>query len=208
MDLGVGEEKKYKTTAINVSNSLLDIGTTLLSKDLMDKYSNLPEQEVKRLKALHQLLILDSPYECLFDTITRATSSVCKTPMALITFVDEDRQWFKSKVGIEGVTETPREGGLCYTTILSNEILEIPDALSDSRFNTNAFITGNPFVRFYAGAPIIMPLGERIGSLCVMDTIPNHLNEYQKLALEGFSKVVAQALLVRNINTKFINTNT
>lgn len=174
----------------------------------MDKYSHLSTEEAKRLKVLHQLLILDSPYECLFDTITRAVSNICKTPMALITFIDEDRQWFKSKVGVEGITETSREGGLCSATILSDDILEIEDASLDLRFNTNPFIAGSPFIRFYAGAPIIMPLGERIGSLCVMGTKPQHLSECQKLSLEGFAKVVSQALLVRDINAKFINSVT
>lgn len=170
----------------------------------MDKYSHLPKEEAKRLKVLHQLLILDSPYECLFDTITRAVSVVCRTKMALLSFIDEDRQWFKSRVGIEGITETSRDGGLCSATILSDDILEIPDALLDPRFNTNPYIVGSPNIRFYAGAPIVMPLGERIGSLCVFDSTPNQLNEYQRDALDGFAKVVSQALLMRDINAKFI----
>lgn len=170
----------------------------------MGKYAHLPEEEAKRLKVLHQLLILDSPCELLFDTITRAVSKVCKTKMALLTFIDEDRQWFKSTVGVEGITETSRDGGLCSATILSDVILEIPDTLLDPRFNTNPYITGQPNIRFYAGAPIVMPLGERIGSLCVFDSAPNKLSECQRDALEGFAKVVSQALLMRDINAKFL----
>ena len=91
----------------------------------MHHYSNLSEAEQKRLEALRKLKILDSPYESLFDTITRAISEVCLTPIALISFVDEDRQWFKSRVGIDGVSQTPRELGFCAATILSDQILEV-----------------------------------------------------------------------------------
>ncbi len=168
----------------------------------MHHYSNLPEEEQKRLEALRKLKILDSPFESLFDTITRSISEVCNTPIALISFADEDRQWFKSIVGIDGVRQTPRELGLCAETILSDEILEICDATVDGRFLDNPLVIGSPYIRFYAGAPISLPLGERIGSLCVIDTKPNKLNEYQKAALAGFAKVISQALLIRDVNSR------
>ncbi len=168
----------------------------------MHHYSNLPIEEQNRLQALRKLRILDSPYESLFDTITRSISQICMTPIALISFVDEDRQWFKSIIGIDGVTQTPRELGFCAATILSDEILEVNDVTVDERFKDNPLVTGNPNVRFYAGAPITLPLGERIGSLCVIDTKPNQLNEYQKAALEGFAKVISQALLIRDVNSR------
>ena len=168
----------------------------------MHRYSNLPDEEQKRLEALRKLKILDSTYEYLFDTITRSISEIFKTPIALISFVDEDRQWFKSIVGIDGLTQTPRELGFCAETILSDDILEISDAIVDQRFKDNPLVIGKPYIRFYAGAPITLPLGERVGSLCVIDTKPNLLNEYQKAALTGFAKVISQALLIRDVNSR------
>lgn len=168
----------------------------------MHRYSNLPDEEQKRLEALRKLKILDSTYEYLFDTITRSISEIFKTPIALISFVDEDRQWFKSIVGIDGLTQTPRELGFCAETILSDDILEICDAIVDQRFKDNPLVIGKPYIRFYAGAPITLPLGERVGSLCVIDTKPNLLNEYQKAALTGFAKVISQALLIRDVNSR------
>ena len=168
----------------------------------MHRYSNLPNEEIARLQALRKLKILDSPYETLFDCITRAASEICKTPIALISFVDEDRQWFKAKVGIDGITEPPRELAFCADTILTPEVLEVPDTHLDERYQDNPLVTGYPHIRFYAGAPIALPLGERIGSLCVIDTQPNGLNQYQKAALEGLAKVISQALLIRNNNVR------
>lgn len=168
----------------------------------MHRYSNLPEEEQNRLRELRQLRILDSPYESLFDVVSRAIMNVCKTPIAIISFVDEDRQWFKSKVGQDGVTLIPRELQFASETILSDETLEVYDATLDERFKDNPLVIGNPHLRFYAGAPITLPLGERIGSLCVIDTIPNQLNEYQKAALEGFAKVISQALLIRDVSSR------
>ena len=168
----------------------------------MHRYSNLSSDEIARLQALRKLKILDSPYETLFDCITRAASEICKTPIALISFVDEDRQWFKAKVGIDGITETPRELAFCADTILSAEVLEVLDTLEDERYKDNPLVLGYPHIRFYAGAPISLPLGERIGSLCVIDTKPGELNQYQKAALEGLAKVISQALLIRDMNAR------
>lgn len=168
----------------------------------MQRFSNLPADEVARLQALRKLKILDSPYETLFDHITRATGEICKTPIALISFVDEDRQWFKAKVGIDGINETPRELAFCADTILTPDVLEIPDTHHDDRYKDNPLVTGYPHIRFYAGAPIALPLGERIGSLCVIDTKPNALNEYQKAALQGLAKVISHALLIRDTNSR------
>lgn len=168
----------------------------------MHRFSNHPPEEIARLQALRKLKILDSPYETMFDHITRATGEICKTPIALISFVDEDRQWFKAKVGLDGVSETPRELAFCADTILTPEILEVPDTHLDERYQDNPLVIGYPHIRFYAGAPIALPLGERIGSLCVIDTKPNKLNEYQKAALEGLAKVISHALLIRDSNLR------
>ena len=167
-------------------------------------YSNLPTDEVKRLEALRKLKILDSPYEFLFDTITRTISEICNMPIALISFVEQDCQWFKSKIGLDGIIETPLELAFCAHTMLSNETITVQDASLDDRFKDNPLVTGEPYIRFYAGAPIMLPLGERIGALCVMDTQANVLNDYKKTALEGFAKVISQSLLIRDIHARVI----
>ena len=168
----------------------------------MHHHSNLPEEEQKRLEALRKLQILDSPFESLFTSIKGSIIEVCKTPIALISFVDEDRQWFKSLASVGEVTRTPGELEFCATTIFSDEILEVYDTTVDERFKDNPLVTGNPYIRFYAGAPITLPLGEKIGSLSVIDTRPNLLNEYQRAALTGFAKVISQALLIRDVNSR------
>lgn len=168
----------------------------------MSSQLNLPADEVARLAALRKLKILDSPYETLFDCIARAAVEICNTPIALITFVDEDRQWFKTTIGIEGVTEAPRESGFCSQTILQDGVLEVLDATLDERFKGHSMVVGNPKIRYYAGAPIQLPMGEKIGSLCVIDTQVNALNENQKAALVSLAKVISHALLIRECNTR------
>ncbi|MES2499512.1 MAG: GAF domain-containing protein [Pseudomonadota bacterium] len=168
----------------------------------MQNHSVLPAVEIKRLAALRRLKISDSPYESLFNTITRAISEICRTPIALISFIEEDRQWFKSNVGLNGITETPIEQAFCAHTILSEQVMEVKDATLDERFKNNPLVTGSPNIRFYAGAPITLPLGERIGSLCVIDTKANQLNECEKAALESFAKVISQTLLIRDVHSR------
>lgn len=160
--------------------------------------STLFDIEFKRLTALRKLKILDSPYEALFDAITVAASEICSSPMALISFVDEDRQWFKSNIGLEGVTETPREIAFCAHTIMAEGTMEVHDASLDNRFKDNPLVTGDPNIRFYAGAPITLPLGEKIGTICVLDKKANVLHDSQKRALESLAKVIAQALIIRD----------
>lgn len=167
---------------------------------MSDSLKNLKEQS--RLNALLKLKVLDSPFETIFDTVTRIASDVCETPIALITLVDENRQWFKANVGMGCVTETPRDISFCTHTIESDELLEISDATQDERFWDNPLVTGNPEIRFYCGVPIKLPMGENIGSLCVIDTKPNYLNEHQRKTIEGLAKLVAQLLVLREINLK------
>ena len=168
----------------------------------MHGYPDLPAVEVTRLETLRKLKISDSPYESLFNTITRAISEICNTPISLISFIEEDRQWFKSIVGLDGITQTPIEQSFCAHTILSEKTMEVEDATQDERFKNNPLVTGTPNIRFYAGAPITLPLGERIGSLCVIDTKANQLNDYKKAALEGFAKVISQTLLIRDVHSR------
>ena len=173
----------------------------------MPNYFDLPALEITRLDILRRLKISDSPYESLFNTITRAISEICNTPIALISFIEEDRQWFKSIVGLDGITQTPIEQSFCAHTILSETTMEVQDATQDERFKNNPLVTGSPNIRFYAGAPITLPLGERIGSLCVIDTKPNQLNEDKKNALQGFAKVISQTLLIRDVHSRSLCAN-
>jgi len=160
------------------------------------------QQEKVRLSALHKLNILDSPFETLFDTIAQVASEVCGTPISLITFVDEDRQWFKANVGLPGITETPREGGFCTYSIMNDGILEVPDATQDDRFWDNQYVTGTPNIRFYAGVPIKLPLGENVGSLCVIDQKPGYLTDHQRIALAGLARIITKALIAREASLK------
>jgi len=168
----------------------------------MHRYSNLPASELENLRKLQKLKIEDSPYETLFDSITVSIAEICHCHTALISFLEEDCKWFKSKVGMGNTTHIPLELAFCEQTVLSNHILEIPDATLDERFKHNPLVVGEPFIRFFAGAPISLPLGDPIGSLCVIDHKPNKLNDHQKIALNGFAKVISQALLIRDVHLR------
>jgi len=141
-----------------------------------------PDDEEKRLQILKEYQVLDTLPEEELDALTKLASTICDTPIALITLIDEHRQWFKSKVGIEG-TETAREHAFCDHAIKGNDVYEVPNAQQNELFVNNPFVTGAPDVRFYAGAPLISPEGYKLGTLCVIDTVPKHLNEKQKETL-------------------------
>ena len=153
--------------------------------------------EIARLARLHELFILDTAPEPLFDSLVRRASEVCESPIALITLVDADRQWFKADVGLGGLRETPREYAFCTHTIQSDELMEVPDTRDDARFAANPFVRNDPGVRFYAGAPLILPCGERVGSLCVLDTQARRLTEAQRRELVALAGLAAQALTMR-----------
>lgn len=158
-----------------------------------------PKNERERLMALRQLKVLDSPYETLFDEITKVASDICGTPIALISLIDDNRQWFKANTGLPGVYETPREDAFCSHTIMSDQLMEVKDATIDQRFANNKLVLNSPFIRYYAGAPITLPLGENIGSLCVIGEKAGALNSTQKTLLTGLAKVVAEALVARKM---------
>ncbi len=133
----------------------------------------LPEDEEQRLATLHSLGILDTPREQRFDRLTRLAAAIMGVPVALISFVDRDRQWFKSVHGLE-IAETHREVSFCAHAVASREMLVVPDALQDARFADNPLVTGGPRIRFYAGLPLFIA-GSCIGTLCACDTRPRHV---------------------------------
>ncbi|MBG6233584.1 PAS domain S-box-containing protein [Pedobacter sp. CAN_A7] len=154
------------------------------------------QQEKERIQALKNYGILDSLGEEAFDRITELASLICDTPIALISLLDEDRQWFKSKVGID-IAETARDLAFCNYAILDTHILEVEDATKDDRFKNNAFVTGDPNVRFYAGQPLIDPNGYPLGTLCVIDGKTKVLNDKQKRALKLLAEEAMALILER-----------
>lgn len=154
------------------------------------------EIEAKRLAALNSYNVMDTLPEKEYDAITRLASYICQVPIALISLVDQERQWFKSAVGLN-IHQTPRADAFCNHTILNNELLEVDNAAEDETFKDNPFVTGDAHIRFYAGAPLIDPDGHRLGSLCVIDTVPRKLNEQQRDALRTLADEVMSHLLLR-----------
>jgi len=150
----------------------------------------IPPNEPSRLLALQSYEIMDSGQELRYDDITLLASRICHTPMALITLIGEDRQWFKSKIGLDGA-ETPRELAFCAHAIVEpDRVLTVPDAQLDDRFASNPFVTGDPYVRFYAGAPLVSTDGHALGTLCVIDRKPRELDQGQREALLALSRQV------------------
>ena len=151
--------------------------------------------EVERLSALSSYNVLDTLPEKEYDAITRLASYICQVPIALISLIDAERQWFKSKIGLDAI-ETPRADAFCNYTILDNEILEVTDALANDTFKNNVLVTGSPDIRFYAGAPLIDPEGHRLGSLCVIDRVPRKLTPEQRDALRTLADEVMSHLVL------------
>lgn len=159
----------------------------------------LPADESARLNALCRYQILDTEPELAFDDLTTLAAGICNTPIALVSLIDADRQWFKSKVGLD-VTETPREVAFCSHAILQPDILIVPDAAIDERFATNPVVANEPHVRFYAGVPLTTSDGHALGTLCVVDVVPRQLSDSQVEALQALSRqVIAQLELRRQL---------
>ncbi len=159
----------------------------------------LDTNESDRLEALHRYRILDTDPEEAFDDLTILASYICDTPIALISLVDEDRQWFKSRVGIS-TEETSRSVSICAHAIQQSDLFVVPDTLDDDRFRDNVLVTAEPHVRFYAGAPLASREGEALGTLCVIDRRPRNLTQAQRDALSALCRQVeAQLELRRNL---------
>src|SRR5439155_18727479 len=159
-----------------------------------------PSNEAERLTALRAYDILDTPAEEAFDDLTRLAAQVCDAPIALVCLVDEERQWFKSKVGLE-ISETPRDLAFCAHAVCQRDLFVVEDTAADKRFADNPFVVGAPHIRFYTGMPLNAPEGgHAIGTLCVMDRKPRRLTHAQIEALRILShQVMMQLELRRNL---------
>lgn len=164
------------------------------------KPPKIPKNEKERLAELVSYQILDTDLEQSFDDLTKIAAYICQSPISLVSLIDEDRQWFKSRHGLD-VSETPRDLAYCAHAIHEpQDILEVPDAFEDERFHDNPLATGEPHVRFYAGAPLISSNGYALGTLCVIDHEPKKLDEDQKEALWALSRQVTAQLELRKTN--------
>jgi GAF domain-containing protein len=150
--------------------------------------------ELKALQALQTLSVLDSAPEPEFDALAHAAANICLTSGGLVSLVDVDRQWFKASVGFEGPSQTSRELSFCAHAVLDDKLLVVEDAAQDPRFSDHPFVVGAPYIRFYAGAPLILPDDVRIGTLCVIDQHPRRLDPAQRFALQRLASAVVTAL--------------
>ena len=154
------------------------------------------QDEQRRLEVLWQYDVLDTPPEEIFDDLTTLAAQICGTPIALISLVDEKRQWFKSKTGL-GATETARDVSICGHAILQPGLFIVPDAARDGRFADNPLVTAEPRIRFYAGAPLVSPEGQALGMLCVIDHVPRELTASQRESLFVLGRHVMALLDMR-----------
>jgi len=152
--------------------------------------------EKKRLNVLWQYQVLDTVPEALFDDLTELAARICEAPIAMISLVDENRQWFKSRVGI-ATTQTSRDVSFCAHAIKQSDVFVVPDASKDPRFANNPMVVSEPKIRFYAGAPLITPDGHALGTLCIIDKIARELRPDQKQALIILARHVVSQLELR-----------
>jgi GAF domain-containing protein len=156
--------------------------------------SNQDDAERARQSELDDFRIVDTLEDQAFDDLTRMAASVCGVPIALISLLDRDRQWFKSRVGLQA-TETPREFAFCEHAIHAPEpVMMVRDATQDERFAANPLVTGDPGIRFYAGAPLVSSGGQRLGTICVIDRVPRELDARQLETLQFLADQVMRKL--------------
>ena len=161
----------------------------------------IPGNETQRLAALREYQILDTTTEQTYDDITALAAYLCKVPIAMISLVDESRQWFKSKLGLNQ-RETPRDVAFCAHAILQTEPLIVRDALKDRRFSDNALVTGSPHIRLYAGYPLSSPEGFALGTLCAIDRKPRRLSAEQQTAMQALARQVMALLELRRVSAQ------
>jgi GAF domain-containing protein len=161
----------------------------------------IPDNEAERLAALRDYRILDTAAEQAYDDITALAAQICDVPIAMISLVDESRQWFKSRLGLNE-QETPRDVAFCAHAILQAEPLIVRDALKDLRFADSALVTRSPNIRFYAGFPLSSPEGFALGTLCAIDRRPRRLSDPQKHAMQALSRQVMALLELRRVSNR------
>ena len=161
----------------------------------------IPHNEEERLNALRSLNVLDTPPEERFDRLTRLAKRMFDVPIALVSLVDENRQWFKSCVGVDA-SETARDISFCGHAILSDEVLVIPDTFQDERFSDSPFVLDSPFCRFYAGCPLRYADGTMLGTLCIIDTKPRTLNDDDLAALRDLAELTEHELMAVQLATQ------
>ena len=154
----------------------------------------IPTDEAERLSALRALMLLDTPPEERFDRLVRFAAEQLDTPIAMVSLVDGQRQWFKARVGLDD-TESARDVSFCGHAILKEVVFVVEDARSAPRFEDNPLVVGEPHIRFYAGAPLSAPGGHRIGTLCVIDTVPRALSTLELSILEALRCLANEALV-------------
>ena len=159
-----------------------------------------PSDETRRLETLRRLKLLDTPPEERFDRVTRLAKQVFSTPIALVSLVDADRQWFKSAQGLDA-PETPRNISFCGHAILDDKIMIVNDAAEDQRFCDNPLVCDDPNIRFYAGYPLSAPDGSRVGTLCVIDRVPREITAEQAQLLRELGRMVEEELVSADLAT-------
>jgi len=164
------------------------------------KIPDTPQDEEARLKTLRSLNVLDTPSEERFDRLTRLAKRMFDVPIALVSLVDENRQWFKSCIGLNA-SETSRDISFCGHAILGNEIFIIPDAIKDKRFSDNPLVLNDPHIRFYAGCPLRYLDGSMLGTLCIIDTEPRVLNKEDLDALKDLAELAEHELMAVQLAT-------
>ncbi len=173
------------------------------SSPMKTESNQIPYTDSERIAALKEYKIMDSSPEEEFDNITKLASYICQAPISLITLLDEERQWFKSKIGV-AISETPREHAFCNHTIQQNDLMIIEDAQKDERFKDNPLVLEDPNIRFYAGMSLTSPKGYNLGSLCVIDRVPRKLDEQQIFALRTLARQVINQMELRKQNFELI----
>lgn len=165
-----------------------------------------PDDEAGRIDALHFADVLDTPAEEEYDEIVREAAEICGTPISLVSLIDDDRQWFKAKVGLD-VDETPRHVAFCAHAICAEDLMEVPDALADERFSSNPLVLGDPNIRFYAGVPLRSVAGHNYGTLCVIDTTSRELTPEQRDRLIRLARQVTLFLELREMTNRVNHAN-
>ncbi len=160
----------------------------------------IPKNEEERIDTLHALNVLDTEPEERFDRLTRLARRLFGVPIALVSLIDEHRQWSKSAQGVER-SESPRELSFCGHAILGNDVLLIPDTQLDERFHDNPHVTGEPHIRFYAGCPLKAPNGSKLGTLCIIDRVPREFGEDEKSMLRDLARMAEQEIAAFQLAT-------